>query len=252
MGVHRWWALLGASAVAGCIENDLGVPLDPGSKSETTSIPPSSPTTPDPDTTPPPGDPPILPCDDLQVLTVDLAYPERQDCPFGIDDNLDRLNEFNRARVEEVQDLVLPDGAQLCDLAVHSQTEDLLFDDHVTLTLDEVVLVGGGYGYDIAALPLVDGLYRYTWAELVDVPFADQSAPYYCLGAPDSTCVMPQTEIVGPVDIELSDAATDTLIAAMVGRTTLPFRLITFGDDNDGDCAHTELTLTVDVSYTVP
>lgn len=230
-----------ALVLVGCIENELSAPDDfdrpPVSEPGSTPV----------DEVPPP----VVPCVDLQTLTVDLEFPARQDCPWGLDDNLTQQNELNRARVEEVRDLVLPDGAQLCDLAIHSRTDDLLFDDHVTLTLDDVVLIGGGYGYAIDVLGVSANLPRYRWDDVVDLPFRDRDAPYYCIGEPDSACVLPQTEVAGPLDLALSEAATEDLVAAMSGKTTLPFRVITFGDDDEDDCAHTDLILEVEVSYTL-
>jgi hypothetical protein len=231
-------------AFCGCIENKLS--SSPG----TLEVPATTPPAPPSSTPPPPRA--SDPCDTPQSLTVALLYPAREDCPWSTDDNLAPLNEFNRARVEEVQDIVLPPGAQLCDLAIRSATSDLLFDDHVTITLDDVVLVGGGYGYDVGGLPMVGNLHRYDWAEVVDLPFRARDSPYWCLGEPQSVCVLPQTEIAGPLEVELSEGATRDLVAAMAGRSVLPVRLITFGDDDAGDCAHTDLPLVVEVAYGVP
>lgn len=240
-----WFAL----ALGACIENDFSSALEPDPVPDDTAAP-SDPVHSDP-VDPDPVDPEVVPCDDLQTLTVSLAYPARQDCPWGIDDNLPPENEHNRARVEEVHDLVLPSDAQLCDLSVRSLTDDLLFDDHVTFTLDDVLLVGGGSGYDPDILPIVDDLRRYRWDTIVGVPFRERDESYFCLGAPESTCVLPETEVAGPLEISLSAGASEALVAAMVGRTTLPFRLVTFGDDNEDDCAHTDLTLEISVAYTL-
>jgi hypothetical protein len=242
--------IVGGLLLGGCIENNLSTPV----KVETVpSTPSTSSTTPAPPVEDPPeGDAPPEPCAAPEVLTVDLDFAAREDCPWGLDGNLEPLNERNRARVEELRDIVLPDGAQLCDLSIASSTADLLFDDHVTITLDDVVLVGGGYGYDVADLPVVGNLPRFAWTSLIDLPFRDRDAPYWCLGQPESVCVLPETELGGPLEVDLSDAATDDLMVAMAGRSTLPFRLVTFGDDDADDCAHTELTLQVEVAYELP
>lgn len=247
--MDRTW-LAGALVLGACMENSLSSSPKPGTIPPDSGSPPLESTTPPP--VEPPDAPPVSPCDDPERLVVALTYPARQDCPWGVDDNLAPLNEHNRARVEEVDDIVLPDGAQLCDLSIRSSTADLLFDDHVTITLDDVVLVGGGYGYDVAGLPSVGNLPRFDWAAIVDLPFRERDARYWCLGEPQSVCVLPETETAGQLEVDLSKAATDDLIAAMAGRSTLPFKLITFGDDDADDCAHTALTLEVEVAYAAP
>jgi hypothetical protein len=187
-------------------------------------------------------------CESADATTYTFTYPARQDCPWGQDDNLVQLNEFNRARVEEERQIVLPSGTTLCGVSIASSTTDLLFDDHVTIAIGDVVLVGGGSGYPIERLPLVDGLYRYDWAALAGTPFADRNAPYWCLGD-DSVCEVPTTEILGSLNLQIDEASTDLLVREFRGLESFPLVIATFGDDDTDDCAHSDIGLEVTVAW---
>lgn len=226
-----------AFAFAACIENNFAPVTEPGATFLSDS-----------------GGPSVgRECDaPVGAGHVRISFPSRVDCPWGVGDNLWQQNEFNQARVEETAVVGVPAGAELCSVRLRSTTEDLMFDDHVTIALGGVVLVGGGSGYAIDALPRVDGLYRYDWSALAGTPFADRSAPYWCLGGSESTCVVPSTEVLGSLELDIGGAALGELAAALTGVESVPLTLVTFGDDDEDDCAHTALELDVDTSWIYP
>ena len=191
------------------------------------------------------------PQDRVLIQTVELPFPSREGCPWNVGDNLGPRNEHNQARVEETHRVSLPAGVQLCDLAIGSDTDALSFDDHITLTLNDIVLVGGGSAYDIDALPHVDDLPRYAWDALQGQPFADRYAPYTCLGDPE-VCVVPQTEQVGPLEVSFSDTLVEDIARDRVTDDDLTFSWVTFGDDDAGDCGHSDFTLHVQLAWVAP
>lgn len=188
-------------------------------------------------------------CEGAVVETFDLAYPARQDCPFDVDDNLSRRNEHNQARVEEYRSIRLPEGAQVCSLSLVSRENSVFFDDHLTMTLNDIVLVGGGSGYLFDDLVFVDGLPRYEWPEIAGTPFAERYAPYDCLGGEDSVCQVPRTEETAPFHVEIAPAAMQMLTGEISDADAMRFGVITFGDDDGGDCAHSAVTLEVTLAY---
>lgn len=226
------WSPAVLALLAGCIENNFARVEDPGLALSDTGAPTTSTSSSSPA---------------CFADTFVFSYPERSDCPWGTGDNQWQINEVNTARVEETQWIGLPADTSLCGLRIRSTTEDLEFDDHVTLVIGDIVLVGGGSGYPIERLPVVDGLYRYDWGALVGTPFADRNAPYWCFGGDATACEVPATETLGPVRIDLAGAPMDALAAALSGATDIPLVLVTFGDDDADDCAHTALTLEVAV-----
>ncbi|MCB9682462.1 MAG: hypothetical protein H6733_13440 [Alphaproteobacteria bacterium] len=183
------------------------------------------------------------------VQTFEVFFPARQDCQWNTGGNLAPNNEHNTAQAIDTAVVQLPTTGTLCDLDIASSTSNLEFDDHFTLTLDEWVLVGGGSGYPMTALQEFNGLYRYDWSRIAGTPFADRDAAYWCLGQPDSTCTVPPTEQAGRLDIDLEGPMMARLTDEMRNRQDLPFALRVFGDDNVGDCRHTDVRLQVTIAW---
>ena len=178
---------------------------------------------------------------------MELYFPARSGCAFSEDPNLDPRNEHIQARVEESESVDLPLGASVCGLTMASDERDLQFDDHLAILLDDVVLVSGGSGLALEDHPVVDGLPRFDWTDVRGRPFSDRYAPYQCLG--ESTCSVPATERSGALTVDI-DEATMTLVAhRLPNPTQFQVRLLTFGDNDGGDCAHTDLTVQLAVRY---
>lgn len=214
--MSRWITILTSGVLAGCLEYGFEADLRE-------------------------GDPPPLRCEtDAEAVQVSITFPGRSGCPWSTAGNLERRNEHNQARVEEVREVELPRGSELCDLTVASEPgQQVWFDDHILLALDDVVLVAGGSGLRFDELPVQDGAPRYDWAALRGQPFVDRYAPYTCLG--DADCQVPRTEETGPLDVSVPASE----IAGRVAGDTFELRLVTFGDDDEDDCAHAEVTLDV-------
>lgn len=184
--------------------------------------------------------------DPISTIEQTLWFEARNGCHWGVDGNGDPRNEHNQARTVEERILDLPAGAPVCGLALQSESDSLWFDDHVTLTLNDYVLVGGGSGYPMDRLPSDGDLYAFDWGALIGTPFADRGAPYWCLGA-DSTCVVPQTEQNGRLTLDLDESSLASLTSAVRDDPDIVFGLRTFGDDNDSDCSHSEVSLVIEV-----
>lgn len=221
---------LGASVAAmGCNEYSIGEQIPPGARQEIPEAPNCEAG----------GD----------VVVVPVSFEQRQGCPWGEGDNLERRNEHNQARVEEIRQIVLPAGAEVCDLEItSSEGAAVWFDDHILLALDDVVLVAGGSGLRWNEIDVVDGVPRYDWPGLRGRPFAERYAPYVCLGGDQSECRVPRTEEVGPLVLSFPHQ----VIADLVEGPSFQLTLVTFGDDDNDDCAHAEVELAVGVRFVQP
>ena len=114
-------------------------------------------------------------------------------------------------------------------------------EEEFALVLDDAVLVGGGSGYAMELLDVRDGIPRWDWQRVAGVPFPPRDTPYTCLGGAEP-CEVPQTEQPGPLELTFDDAILRDLLDPDVAHE---LTLMTFGDDNDTDCAHSAFTLEV-------
>lgn len=186
-------------------------------------------------------------CDDHRTEVVTLDFPARGGCRFGQDGNLDRRNEHLQAYADQSRFVALPEGSQICTLTLASGGERASFDDHLAIVVGDVVIVSGGSGGALDEHPVRDGLPRFDWAAIRGRPFADRYTDYECLGG--GRCQVPRTEERGPLDVRI-DPDTMADIARSLGVVDgLDIGIVTFGDDDQGDCAHTGLALDVTVQY---
>jgi len=229
-----------AAGLVGC-----GSELMFGRQAETPELPTTS-TTAATSTSTTPNDP--LDCDDDAVLEVtELLFAARANCDFSNDGNLDPRNEHLQARAEESHFVELPQGATLCALALESQGDRAAFDDHVAVLVEDVLVVSGGSGGTLDDYPLVDGLPRFDWTTVRGRPFADRYTPYGCLGG--GRCIVPRTEESGPFDVQIEPETMAELVGALALDAGFDVRLLVFGDDDWGDCAHSDLALDLSVRY---
>lgn len=195
----------------------------------------------------PPGAEPSEHCEAPQRHTQQLTFPARSGCAFSIGGNLEPRNEFVQARAEEAHAVQLPRGATVCGWSLSSAEDDLTFDDHLALLVDDIVLVTGGSGLAFEEYPEAEGLPRFDWAQIRGRPFSGRYDPYTCLG--DSVCGVPETERTGPLELVFDDATMSEIAGALQDPADFDLTLVTFGDDDGGDCAHSALTADLEVRY---
>lgn len=179
------------------------------------------------------------------VRTEMIRFPAREDCPWSVNGNLERRGGYNQARFTETELLDLPPYSDLCSLSIVSQTSDLVFDDHFTLTLENWVLVGGG-GYAIDRLEDQGGMYQFDWDAVKGQPFI-WDGEYHCLGGEDSVCVVPGHDQRAPLELAFSEETMQPLAETLDGESGLSVSLHTFGDNDDGDCAHSDIALLIEI-----
>ncbi|MEM6925528.1 MAG: hypothetical protein AAF602_01265 [Myxococcota bacterium] len=181
----------------------------------------------------------------FEVATV--SFPARAGCHVDVGENLERRNEHLQARAEQSQFVELPDGSLVCELSLASGGEPVNFDDHFAVVVEDVVLVSGGSGGSLDEQPFRDGLPRFDWQTVRGRLFADRYTAYECLGG--GRCVVPRTEEFGPLDVQVDPDTMASIAEALDLTQGFDVRILTFGDDDPDDCAHTGLSLDVGVRY---
>ncbi|MEL6342381.1 MAG: hypothetical protein AAFV53_04565 [Myxococcota bacterium] len=182
---------------------------------------------------------------DRVVLSEVIRFPARENCLWSVEGNLGPRDGHNQARFTETELLDLPAYSDLCSLSIVSQTSDLVFDDHFTLTLGDWVLVGGG-GYPIESLEAQSGMFLFDWEAVKGQPII-WDGQYHCLGGPESVCVIPGHDQRAPLELAFTEEAMQPLAETLDGESGLAISLHTFGDNDDGDCAHSDIQLLIEV-----
>lgn len=186
-------------------------------------------------------------CDDALVANVPLTFAPRAGCAFSEDGNLEPRNEFIQARTDEARSISLTEAETVCGVTLASDGEAVSFDDHLSILVDDVVVVGGGSGIPLDEHPFVNGLPRFDWEVLRGRPFGPRFGEYECLG--DGQCRVPNTEEVGPLDIDIDARVMGAIAEDLDLSAGFDVRILTFGDDDGGDCAHSALGLELEVRY---
>lgn len=185
----------------------------------------------------------------LQTLTQPINFPERRDCSFGQGDNLPIRNGFVQAYFTEKAEVSLPENAVLCGIDIKSESAELRYDDYLFFSLNDLILASSNTELS-AHFDKADTVYQWNWEKLKGQSFPNLDQPY-CLGS--GTCVIPPTDSVGPFDLSFN--AEDKSFQAVAGQAlkekSVTFSLTTTGDNDDGDCSHTDFNLSVNLSYAV-
>lgn len=209
----------------------------------------------EPKPTPPPVEPAEL-CSSaaVQTRTVSIVFEERRSsCPWSVGDNLSARDGVVRSRIEDVRSLGLESGSTLCGLAISSKVQDIQFDDEIILTFNDRILMAS---YDYTSLfSQADGHFQYSWSQLSGAFNPGPSTPWkpYCLGGItdgiESSCKVPKTQTVGSFELKvpLEDSFKLSGVAKEQGKAQIG--LIVTGDDDSGDCSHSEISLEVEMRY---
>jgi len=190
------------------------------------------------------------------ILKTEVIFDNKgQACEWQKNGNLTTLDGKVRARSEKYEAFTIPDGATVCDIQMeHKAVSNFLYDDNIIITLNDYVLTSTTTFSQ--HFTNTKGFYKYDWSRLVDKPAQfdkSDSTPdkQYCAGKAEglSSCLFPQTETVGQIDLQLGERVIQNILAITTPHK-LKLGVITTGDnDNGSDCQHTPIQLSVDIEY---
>lgn len=176
-----------------------------------------------------------------------LNYPEKVTCNWDKAPNLQRKNGFVQAVEVSSNNIMLPEG-DICEISIQSAPNTVLtYDDFLVLTIDNRVIFVSNNGL-IKNLSQDMGYYAWDFKKVVGQRIENFLSPVHCIGAAN-TCVLPATEKEGPVALNLTPAEFAPIAASFSGKKSVPLDLTATGDDNNTDCGHTALSVTVQLKY---
>lgn len=205
----------------------------------------------------PPELPPISPaaldnlCKSANVqattTTVKILANTGAACPFGKDDNLSEMEGILTARISKEFPILIPKNYYVCSMSVDAGAQEMRYDDHLILTLNNNLLVSSTIEAN-ALLTGANGFKQYDWKNIVGKSARDSIS--FCGSTVD--CEIPRTEQVGRFRFSIKPEANAALFSSLVGKDLI-FGLTMIGDNNiQSDCQmNTNLDLRVSYTYVI-
>ena len=185
-----------------------------------------------------------------------LVFPEiapGTTCSFGSGENLSKKNGFFRAYLRQTQVVSLPEGAILCGISLEHHPAAMRYDDEMFFSVNEKLLLATKDYSDI--FPKTDFFRSFSWESLKNQVYDSlDSRKVFCAGAAEgiSSCKVPPTETLGNIEMKFSEEMNKTLSKALQNQNKLTFEWVTSGDDDNSDCRHTEINLSLGLRYVMP
>ncbi|MGH1439054.1 MAG: PKD domain-containing protein [Cellvibrionaceae bacterium] len=204
----------------------------------------------------------------LDFPSTNTTYPEGSEglCEWSYTANRgdDYIQGLNRQSVIAE----LPANAIVCSSALSTDSGEATwnYDDEFFLTLGDEVLASSEKASIMEGMADLDnyiaygeGTYNFDFLSILDMPNT-HSDEKYCLGHPrvgesddNPMCTFPKTQLTGPFNIAVPEAAFAAVSADIVNQGQAEFAMIVTGDnDNLIDCQHTGIELNWNVEYVVP
>lgn len=204
--------------------------------------------------------------------TVQVTFPSRQDCSWGIKENdgsgnltevmssngnLSILNGWIRAREENTVAIAVPANTILCELDIDSNTNSIHFDDYFALRLENYVVASSKVLTDALSTD-ADGHYLWDWAKIrgdgntANGTLMVDKGKYCGTG----NCALPEHDTPGNFDIGFSlnnssetAAMNAKLFSKLSNLTQIKMTATATGDNDNADCFHSGGNFTVTIQY---
>ncbi len=186
-----------------------------------------------------------LAADRLETTTQLLYFPEHKLCNWGTAPNRTQEEALVQASETTATELKLPTG-HICGIGIESAKDaTLIYDDMLVLALDSQIIYVSNK--DLTEnLEKKNGIFTWDFNKVVGQQFVNFDGIPYCIGD-ESECSFPTTDKQGPVTINLASEKIAGIALTLQGKSSAPVTLTATGDNEDKDCYHSELNLTVTI-----
>ena len=177
-------------------------------------------------------------------------------CNWEVDGNLNPLNGYFQARIEQFNKISLPENSVLCDLEFEFQEQNMKYDDHFLFSLNAVVLASS---YDFSSkLMQNNNMLYYDWANIAGMYWDKSKEVYkdesYCLGkeSNNASCYWPITDTNGQINLDYSPDVIQQITALDLKQNEFNFQFTTIGDNDNLDCEHSPISFTLRATFVEP
>jgi hypothetical protein len=187
-----------------------------------------------------------------RVVPVTFAATNNRQCPWSEGTNLPAKDGIVRARTEESVSLQTSEKEAICGIKVNSSQQTIRFDDELTLTFNDVVLLSS-YDYS-SRYTMMDGMPVYGWDGLKNAFNPGPATPFnpFCISSPNEpapVCTVPKTQVPGLFKLNLPADISAKLSEKAILEKRATIGLIVTGDDDAADCNHSEIKLDIELEY---
>lgn len=181
-----------------------------------------------------------------QHVTANLNFPKPdKTCEWGKDGNLAVRDHYFQGRIEQVQAIELPANSIICDLNFNFVEQQFLYDDHFLVSFNDAI-IASSYNFD-STFSKQYGLLRYDWKKMAGMFWDHKAEGVFC--APGGACAWPATDTPGSISLNYDALVFQKLMAENLGRTRHEIKFVSIGDNDAGDCEHSEVNFSIDVDY---
>jgi hypothetical protein len=162
---------------------------------------------------------------------------------------LGKEDKHHQAIATTIQTVSASPGGTLCGLELSSTVDTLHYDDFLIFTLNDYLLIAS-HGAMVDSLEREGNVYKWDFAKVRGQgDDFDQETEVYCLSQSEGSCTVPGHDEEGPFKFDLASADVAQIAAQLQGSSQLAFGLSVTGDNDDGDCSHTEFDLSLTLKY---
>ena len=172
-------------------------------------------------------------------------------CQWGQYGNSNGTNGYFSARRDSTDSFPLTGDQTLCDASFSFEVDDggvdqeFAYDDQFIFVVNDHALFGS-FAAHTNMLPQANGAYAYSWGDIFEQQMGYSANPWIVASNQGSYIDIPDPEDNGDLIVGLSDVVLDNILDE--NTTEITVRMITFGDNDNGDCYHTGLTLFADLT----
>ena len=191
------------------------------------------------------------PCDNPNTIEYQVQFSQKYDaCQWGSNGNQNAINGLYNARDED--EIIVTHNGIICDMDVSFNNSNgtqswpnFSYDDQVILTWNDHVIAGSNR--NLVRLLLRDDYSRaYDWNAIKGLPMdygEDSWAPS------NSLADFPNVDnATGTLSLALDSGLVSQLVTESLTQQQASFKMITFGDNDTGDCSHAAWDFTVTLS----
>ena len=195
------------------------------------------------------------PCADAVVESWPVLLEPTIGCNWGSNGNLGEQQGKYRARTEQEKVYTPPSGYQICDIVFDFESDAgnglsgaWGYDDHFIIALNNRVLVSSQASL-MSLLSPASNTYEYSWS---DIKNSEQEfdVDYFYIGS-SSSFDAPEPPNVGASYMYIGSNALDPHRNLAISENEIRLMMVTFGDNDNGDCFNNGFSSNIEV-YVAP